>query len=185
MNTNNLLQAVIEGFVDGILIVTSQGKLVCTNDCAREICSQFHQEQSVQHNQPVTNWIPSQIWHSCKTLIDNQEEFPDHFVVLEDEVHTRHAHQIRVRVQWMELDAADDPCLLITLEDKFQSAKRMAIAERQRYGLTAREFEVWLLRRADYTYKEIAAQLFIAVDTVKKHMKSIHAKQQAFQWANE
>jgi DNA-binding CsgD family transcriptional regulator len=35
-----------------------------------------------------------------------------------------------------------------------------------------------LLRRANYTCKEIAAELYISLNTVKKHMKNIHAKRE-------
>jgi len=39
-----------------------------------------------------------------------------------------------------------------------------------------RREDVWLLRRANHSYEEIAAKLYIAVNTVKRHLKSIHAK---------
>jgi DNA-binding CsgD family transcriptional regulator len=50
--------------------------------------------------------------------------------------------------------------------------------EVDQYGLTPRQAEVWLLRRANYTYKEIAAELYISLNTVKKHMKDIQAKRE-------
>jgi DNA-binding CsgD family transcriptional regulator len=49
--------------------------------------------------------------------------------------------------------------------------------EAQHYGLTDRETEIWMLQRANYTYKQIADELFIAPNTVKKHMQNIHLKQ--------
>ncbi len=178
MNTH-ILQAVIEGFVDGILILTPQGRSICTNSFARQICQKLNQDKA------AADTIPDQIWRICQMLIDNSELHPDYQVTLEDEIQADRCRTIRIRVQWIDLTSLGQPGLLVALEDKYQSAQRVAIAESQRYQLTNRESEVWLLRRANYTYKEIAAQLFIAVDTVKKHMKSIHAKQQAFQWANE
>ena len=53
----------------------------------------------------------------------------------------------------------------------------LALTEADRYGLTPREAEVWLLRRANRPCKEIAVDLRISLNTVKKHMKSILAKQ--------
>jgi len=53
-------------------------------------------------------------------------------------------------------------------------------AEIEKYGLTPRESEVWLLYRANYSRKEIAAELFISIDTVKKHLKNIKTKQDKF-----
>ncbi|NJR40303.1 MAG: response regulator transcription factor [Leptolyngbyaceae cyanobacterium CSU_1_4] len=51
-------------------------------------------------------------------------------------------------------------CLLVTLEDQSQSAQYRAIAESLKYGLTARETDVWRLKRAGCSYKEIASRLF-------------------------
>ncbi len=64
------------------------------------------------------------------------------------------------------------------LEDRYQSTQNLAIAEVDKYRLTRREAEVWLLRRANYSRKDIAAELCISLDTVKKHLKNIHAKQE-------
>ncbi|MUG91303.1 winged helix-turn-helix transcriptional regulator [Scytonema sp. UIC 10036] len=47
------------------------------------------------------------------------------------------------------------------------------------YGLTPREAEIWFLYRSRCSYKEIAERLYISVNTVKKHMKNIHSKQQS------
>jgi uncharacterized caspase-like protein/DNA-binding CsgD family transcriptional regulator/energy-coupling factor transporter ATP-binding protein EcfA2 len=53
--------------------------------------------------------------------------------------------------------------------------------ECKKYGLTAREAEIWILRRQNKSYKQIASELYIALDTVKKHMKSIHAKRSLYE----
>jgi DNA-binding CsgD family transcriptional regulator len=81
----------------------------------------------------------------------------------------------------LNLDAIQSPCVLVTLEDRLQSIQSTAIAEGHRYGLTPREAEVWLRYRASYSYKDIASELYISHNTVKKHMKSIHAKRQSAQ----
>ncbi len=46
----------------------------------------------------------------------------------------------------------------------------------QKHGLTSREQDIWLLYRANYSYKQIAEELNISRNTLKKHMKNIHAK---------
>lgn len=56
--------------------------------------------------------------------------------------------------------------------------RNLAIAQAEHYGLTSREAEVWLLRQANYSCREIAAELYISLNTVKKHMKNIHAKRE-------
>jgi DNA-binding CsgD family transcriptional regulator len=59
------------------------------------------------------------------------------------------------------------------------------IAEVDKYGLTPREAEVWLLRRAKYALKEIATELSISLNTVKKHIKNIHAKREIVLYMEE
>ncbi len=66
---------------------------------------------------------------------------------------------------------------MLTLEDRHQAMRNMAIEESERYGLTPREKEVWVLHRMVLTYKQAASELHITPNTVKKHMKSIYVKQ--------
>ena len=61
---------------------------------------------------------------------------------------------------------------------KQQLARVQSTDDNKRYSLTPREADVWQLRQQGATYQEIAQELFISVNTVKKHLKSILAKQQ-------
>lgn len=178
MNNQLLVKTILEGFADGLLILTEQGDIVCANTNAHQICCRLLEQNSSHKG------IPLHIWHICQNLIDSRTLYPDQLLMLEDEIHTDRLSQYRIRVQWFNLATVDQRCFLVTLEDRFQLAKRLAIAEQQKYGLTAREAEIWQLRRANFSYKEIASNLFIAVDTVKKHIKNIHAKQDASRLTN-
>jgi DNA-binding CsgD family transcriptional regulator len=175
----SLLKAIIEGFVDGVLIVTEQGECIHSNECARKICHQLSPEKF--HD----NSIPQSIWHVCLSLLDSRELFPEQRMIIEAEIEAGDLTTFRIRVRWLELAENDSSYLLVTIEDRSQSTHNAAIAEAKKYGLTPREAEVWLLRRANYSYKEIAAKLFITVNTVKKHMKSVYAKQQENLWGDE
>lgn len=174
-----LLQGVLESLIDGIMILTDQGEIVFANSHAERICHQLSQNLS------RCNAVPRQIWRCCQALIQGREVFPDESVVIEDEIKTQQDNPIRLRAQWMDLNTVERPCLLIALEDQQQSAQYKAIAEAQKYGLTERETQVWTLKRAGYTYKAIAAELYIAEDTVKKHIKSIHAKREGAEGAGD
>ncbi|MGJ3244978.1 MAG: helix-turn-helix transcriptional regulator [Elainellaceae cyanobacterium] len=175
----SLLQGVIESLIDGVLILTEQSKLVYANRYARHLCDRLIKDASRASS------IPNQIWHLCQALIDSRNIFPGQPVMLEDEVGNGKSDAIRIRVRWIELDKTEEPYLLVMMEDRYQSARRKAIAEGQRYKLTAREAEVWLYRCMQYTYDEIAAQLHITVNTVKKHVKSINAKRETFLYLNQ
>lgn len=172
------VQQVVEKLVDGVLILTESGEVVYANSHAQMLCQTLSTEDSA--DTPV----PPQIWRICEALIDSKLEFPEHQLILEDEIVTPQAN-IRVRARWLDLPGLERACITVTLEDRFQSIKNLAMAEAQKYNLTPREAEVWLLKRANHTYKAIASELHIAIDTVRKHVKSIYAKREAFQWINE
>jgi DNA-binding CsgD family transcriptional regulator len=172
-----LLQAVIEGFVDGVLILTDRGEWVYANTQAFRICHQLSQGAL----QP--NVVVQEIWRVCQSSSESCKLFPTKRVIIESEVTIDSSVTYRIRARWLDLahsDASGESCplLLVTLEDRYQSNENRAIADVRKYGLTSREAEVWVLRRAKYSYKEIATKLHITINTVKRHMKNIYAKQQ-------
>lgn len=170
LKQSSLLQAVLEGFIDGILVLTEQGEWLHANNCARQICQRL-----TQSNAP-SNLVPQEIWRACQALMEGFGVCSNKTALIEDEITIAATVTYRVRAQWLQLEDAERPCMLVTLEDRYQSIQSLAIAEAQKYGLTPREADVWLRYRANYTYKEIAAELYITQNTVKKHMKNIHAK---------
>lgn len=177
-----LLQGVMESLIDGIMLLTDQGELLFANGCAQRICHQLTEKLTENLSRSS---VPRQVWRSCQALINGQHEFPEHSVIIEDEIKIEKATAIRLRAQWLQLNTVDRPCLLVTLEDRQQSAQYKAIAEAQRYRLTERETQVWMLKQSGQTYRAIAAKLHIAEDTVKKHIKSIHSKREGVEWLEE
>ncbi len=176
---NILLKGVIERFFDGILILTEQGELVHANDLARQICEPLTQDNS-QHNS-----LPKEIWRVCQALIESRTLYHNQPVIIESEITTDKLTPLRIRTQWLKLSAIQHPCLLVILEDRHQSVQNLAITEVDKYGLTLREAEVWLLRRRQYALKEIATELSISINTVKKHIKNIHAKRETVLYMEE
>ena len=174
-----LLQGVIESFFDGILILTEQGELVQVNNLARQICEQLTQ------GKPQPNSVPKKIWRVCQALIESRSLYHNQPVIIESEVTTDKLTIFRIRTRWFKLSAIEHPYLLVILEDRYQSAQNLASAEVDKYGLTPREAEVWLLRRRHYALKEIATELSISLNTVKKHLKNIHAKRETVLYTEE
>jgi len=168
----DLLQAMIESFVDGIFIVTTEGKLIHGNEYARAICRQLMPKEA------ASNAVPEEIWRVCQSLIESRKLFPDEKIIIESEIKPTPTVKLRVRTRWLQLCVNKHNFLLVTLEDCNQYSQSIAIADAKKYNLTNRETEVWQLRRANLSYKEIANQLYITINTVKKHLKNIHAKQQ-------
>jgi DNA-binding CsgD family transcriptional regulator len=168
----SLLEAVIESFVDGILILTSEYELIHINEYARQIC----QKLTVSSNKNYM--IPEEILHICESLLDSREIFENENIFMEYEIDKGEAVKLRIRARWLRMENGQNDRILVTLEDCYLSNHNCAIADAKRYGLTEREAEVWLLRRSNLSYREIAQRLYITINTVKKHLKNIYAKQQ-------
>ncbi|MGB7440063.1 MAG: helix-turn-helix transcriptional regulator [Coleofasciculaceae cyanobacterium] len=170
---NALLVGIIESFLDGILILTEQGECIQSNRLALQICQQLSQITA------PSNSVPEEIWKACQALIESQSFYPGQPINIESEITLKNLTTLRIRVRRFKLNGIPHPCLLVILEDRCKSVQKLAISEVDKYGLTSREAEVWLLRRANYSYQEIADELYISINTVKKHMKNIQAKREA------
>ena len=164
-----LMDAIITSWIDGILILTKTGELVRSNSIAKQICDRITQTDSGQ--------IPKEIWRTCRVLIQGCNEYTEGPVVAESELSVKPHEHFRIRARWFDLgDYGNNAYILVILEDQNYSKRNLAITEVDRYGLSPREAEVWLLHRTGYTYREIAAELYIAVNTVKRHIKKIYVK---------
>ena len=167
----DLLKGVIEDLFDGILILTEQKDLIYVNESARKILGQLNQGRA------HPSLVPQEIWQVCQFLIQSRSLFPNQHWMIESRIFTEESMALDIRVRWLNIENLQLSCLLITVEDRDKAIKNIAVEEAQSYRLTRREKEVWLLHRDRYTYKQIASELCITPNTVKKHMKSIHAKQ--------
>jgi DNA-binding CsgD family transcriptional regulator len=164
---------VVEYFVDGLLILTQQGQKIYANSRADKICQHFTQGKSI----PTS--IPKEIWQPCQEVAKNYLASAHDPLSSEITISNQNLGLFRLRVQKFSLDNPDQFYLLVIIEDRHQSLQNLVKLDTYKYGLTRSEEKVWLLRTAKYTYKQIAATLCITLNTVKKHMKNIHAKRQA------
>ncbi|PSR17839.1 helix-turn-helix transcriptional regulator [filamentous cyanobacterium CCP3] len=164
-----LLSAVLEGFVDGILVLSEAGTCVHSNQKGRALCRDLSDHGSV-------NSLPTCLKTMSKHLLESRELCPEIPLVLTQELTSQSGYQIRVRVQWLDFPATSGSYLLVSLENKTRSAHSSALLEAVQYNLTPRERAVWVLRRANRSYEDIAKELYITVNTVKRHLKSIYAK---------
>ena len=159
--------------MNGIIILTNNIEIVYINNSAHRLL----QHMNAGYSQD--NLVPKEIWHICHSLIESRNLFPHQSWLIEAQVFTDSSVAFHIQAQWIQLEAVEEPCLLLLITKQYQYLKNIALTEAQHYGLTSREREIWLLYRAKYSYKQIAAELCITANTVKKHMKSIHAKRKA------
>ncbi|MEM1252828.1 MAG: LuxR C-terminal-related transcriptional regulator [Cyanobacteria bacterium P01_H01_bin.21] len=168
----------LDSWIDGILILTKTGQCIHSNNLGKSLCDRIAQDY------PSTDLIPQEIWHTCQILIHNRQGLPRHLIIAESELKLKRSHEhVRIRARW--LNNTTDPHILVILENLTQSRQTLAITETIKYKLSPREADVWSLHRIGYTYQEIAAELHIALNTVKKHMKNAYAKQQLFTMIDE
>jgi len=173
-NLKDIDEDLIEDFFGGVLIFTEKKQLIYSNDGAQKILHQLQQESA-------TSLVPDEILHICHSLVQSRHLFPDQSWLIEFNIFTSKAITLHIRSRWVNVSILDPPCLVLTLEDRRQPLVNLVLEEAERYGLTPREKEVWTLQHNGYTYKQIAAELGITPNTVKKHMRSIHAKRRADQ----
>ncbi|MDF5708944.1 MAG: helix-turn-helix transcriptional regulator [Nostoc sp. S4] len=165
----NFLQEVIEILENGILIISIAGELIYANTSGYDFCYQI--------NQGIfeLNCISPIIWSLCQTLINNQRMYPEKNVVISDQIVIDKFKKFRICVKSLNLKKNTD-YLLVIIDNHYQTFEKTELTEIHKYDFTPREDQIWRLYRAKFTYKEIAIQLHITINTVKKHMKNIHLK---------
>jgi DNA-binding CsgD family transcriptional regulator len=183
------LQAVVEGLLDGVMIVTGNREILQSNLRARQLCRRLNsthvEKSSYGQVESLELQLPAEIWRVCEAALESYELFPDQCIVPDAEVSCGRRMRLRIRAQRIKSTDGPEgtspgvPRVLVTLEDRGQSIQNLAIADMQKFELTAREGQVWQLRLAGRSYREIAAELYITDNTVKKHIKSILSKRRA------
>ena len=156
--------------LDGVVIASTDGQLVQANQPGLSLCRQL----DIDHTDFTQ--VPRQVWQVCESLLHYSQHHAHNDAIVEEEVRLDAFNRIRVRVGWIEVHEANQFFLLIVMEDRTRLQNQIALAEARSYQLTPRETDVWQLKCAGLTYKEIASELFITIDTVKKHIKNINLK---------
>ncbi|MDV3347185.1 LuxR C-terminal-related transcriptional regulator [Leptothoe sp. LEGE 181152] len=174
-----LVKGVLEGLMDGVLILTQQSKFLHVNSNAQKIIERLTQTQN------QFQILGQELRRIYQAIVDGYKLYPDNPVVIESEIRDGDDNILRIRARLLQLDAYEQPLVLIVLEDQNHSIHSLATTESKKYGLTPRETEIWLLRRANRSYKEIAAELYISLNTVKKHVKSIRSKLKFYQFQQD
>ena len=190
LQPNLFFQAIFESMMHGVLILNEKREVVQANSRALSLCRQLSSD-----SQPISESafaLPDPVWNVCRALLSSRQAFPQSPVIPEEEIELGDETQLKIYAQWLNLApnrfaGADEAretgaaasYMLVTLEDRTEMLRNLARWDAQRYGLTAREAEVWMLKCQSYSYDEIAAELYISRNTVKKHLKSISLKRDA------
>ncbi|NJR40304.1 MAG: hypothetical protein HC781_17610 [Leptolyngbyaceae cyanobacterium CSU_1_4] len=95
--SSNLLQGIMEGLIDGVMMISAQGELIHANAYALQICQKFILEVTDKET------IPLEVWRCCQAVIDSREVFPQQSLTIEDEISSP-LGAIRIRVRWLAVE---------------------------------------------------------------------------------
>ena len=176
------LESFLDGFLEGILIFDLSGTLIHAN---KAIFSLLEKSVSRLEDQQL---LDQEIRSLFQVITKQVTGIPDEqststvlpFSSLESEIALTRFIQLRIHVRRFQMNISPNEMVWIRIEDRHQMNRMKALIESQRYGLSTRESEVWLLRSAGYTNPEVSKKLFISVNTVKKHMRNILAKSELY-----
>ncbi|MBE9059443.1 helix-turn-helix transcriptional regulator [cf. Phormidesmis sp. LEGE 11477] len=173
-HTVSILGAAFGSLQDGFIVADPTGGIQQINQPAERICHLLDTEGKAREGT-----LPPEIWHVCETALKKRDVLSSQSVGIDADLILPKLGTVRIRVQ--NISFGHTPYLLVVLEDRQQTTRNKALSEAALYGLTERETEIWQLRLRGDAYKEISAALWISLDTVKKHIKNIHAKQRMHQ----
>ena len=168
----SILQAVLGNLQDGFIITDPAGSIQQINLHAERICNLLNAEANKK-----TPQLPAELWQICHAALQRKDVLSFNKIGLDADIILPDIGTVRIRVK--NISIVDKPHLLIVLEDRHQTTRNKALSDAALYGLTDRETEIWQMRLRGDAYKEISTTLWISVDTVKKHVKNILAKQRA------
>ncbi|MEL7067552.1 MAG: helix-turn-helix transcriptional regulator [Cyanobacteria bacterium J06581_3] len=166
----SILRAVLGNLQDGFIIADHTGTIEQINLPGERICDLLNAKE---------NQLPIEIWQVCKAALNNKEALSYEDIGIDADIILPNMGTVRIRAQ--NISIGQQPFLLIVLEDRQQTIRNKALSDAALYGLTEREREIWQMRLRGDAYKDISATLWISVDTVKKHVKNILAKQRSHQ----
>ncbi|MBE9112970.1 helix-turn-helix transcriptional regulator [Nodosilinea sp. LEGE 07298] len=167
------LKQILPHILDGVILFDEHNHLIYINSKAATIIQKFAQSSQFLEG------IPAEIAYIKQFMVEAKEKFPDQNWLNQSTIFVDCLAVFHVHARWIQDNSSGQNYLLLKMEDQNQFSQNLALEEAKRLGLTLREQEVWVLHRANYTYKQIAEALDITPNTVKKHMKSILVKQRS------
>ena len=179
VDASSLLGALLEALPKGLIVLSQERAIVYWNQAARRLC------QKLSETQRYWSLLPTVVTELCGQMGEAETA---HEPALLD-YQTPDCCSFRLTACWLldgmgdEVNLAHHPQIhrLITIEDKDEVLRQDIQLEQQKFHLTNREAEVWLLLKREYSYQAIATALHISLNTVKTHIRNIHAKRHPYQ----
>ncbi|MGI0487591.1 LuxR C-terminal-related transcriptional regulator [Pantanalinema rosaneae CENA516] len=191
-DVNLLWKQLFELLPQGVIVASRYQKPVYWNLKAQYLC-----QEALNTNFPIAG-LPGLVSEVCQQFMREDSAAS---TGITHEYQTASGRTVRITVRWLELNLGNDrpngngrvehlrpvdsngeaPYLLIFLEDRDQVLREELRIQQQKYDLTDREAEIWMLLQQEFTYQEIAKRLQISLNTVKTHVKNVYAKKRSCQ----
>ncbi len=104
-----LLQRILEGFSDGVLLLNDRGEWVDGNLRARRICQQMNGGIVPEL------LVPEPIGHMAQLLLESISLYPGVVLELESEMVLPSSQWLQVQARWMPVEEAGRPLILVRL----------------------------------------------------------------------
>ena len=164
----------------GLVLLDDNGHLLQSSPKARKVCNSLNggipKKQNSYALKEGSVDLPSEIQVVYKALLESQSMFAGQRIQLHEDIFLEDSIRIHLNAEWIQLGIEDPHHVLITIEDLTEVSHQRALFDAYRFNLTSREMEVWELYLQGLSYRQISKKLFITMNTVKKHMKTIHSK---------
>lgn len=176
---DSLLSVLVDALPNGLMVLSTDHTIVYWNQTARRLC------QNLSSAQRYWTLLPTVIAELCEQLLGSGHGYEP--ILLEYQ--TPECSSFRLTASWLETATTRDfhpaiaqhPYILVAVEDRDEALRQDIQVEQKKFQLTNREAEVWLLLKQEYSYQAIAKALHISLNTVKTHIRNIHAKRHPYQ----
>lgn len=189
IEVSHLWSQLLELLPQGVIVVSRALKPVYWNRKAKHLC------QVLAGGNGAEGMLPLAISEACHGVIRDAKAFHS---VLMVECQTSTGHSVRISASLLDLTSshevlrtcptAAEPAsknvptfIAVFVENCDEVMQQESRIQQQKYDLTDREAEVWMLLRQEFTYQEIAQRLQISLNTVKTHVKNVYAKRRSGQ----
>ena len=179
LDSSLLLSALVEALPKGLIILSTDRAIVYWNQTARRLC------QKLSSTQRYDTLLPTIVAELSRQVLETDAAHEP--VILDYKMPD--CGLFRLSANWLvgamsnDVDLAfnQQAYILVTIEDRDEVLQQDIQLEQKKFHLTNREAEVWLLLKREYTYQAIATTLHISLNTVKTHIRNIHAKRHPYQ----
>jgi DNA-binding CsgD family transcriptional regulator len=158
----------------GVIVVTPDMRLVYRNQTIVKIFADL--------SIPTPNGLPKALINYCNQFMLEADEAVDAPLIIDCQ--PRKGRLLRWQIAWLPEalpQVPDQRCLLVVLEDCYQTLMTQMQRDQKCYSLTDKEARVWVMLKFGMSYQEIANRLGITTNTVKTHARNIYNKQRNHQ----